>query len=97
MKNVLIGTLIVTLIVVALADPGDLVIEIVIPAAKLSEFRVGFLEACPIEGDYTEKQWVKKVADDHLRAIYAQGKEQIARKAAAAAYTANYSADPNVL
>ena len=101
MKNVLILTVILAVILpvvivgsLAFAAPGDVIIQIIIPADKLAEFRVGFLKVCPIRGNYTERQWVTKIAHDCLYEKYRQGKKQIAREAA---YAAAYVADPNVL
>lgn len=55
-----------------LADPGDVIIEIIIPSAEVAEFRLDFLRECPNKDmvpdvsdpntmvpKYTDKQWFK--------------------------------------
>ena len=73
----------------ALADPGDVVITLTIPAEKVADFRAGFLERRPIRGNYTEKEWIKKIVLDYILSIYRAGKQSLAVKTAVA--------DPNVI
>lgn len=89
MKKVFILILLATIIAIAFADPGDVVISFIIPAAKLDDFRAGFFKANPIRGNYTEKEWVTKTAKNHIRNIYNQGIRQLALEAVVT--------DPNVL
>ncbi len=74
----------------AYAAVGDLAITIIIPAAKVDEFKTGFLDKHPVpleidENDpngiwiprYTDKQWLKLWMKKQMTKAYLQGKQKI--------------------
>ncbi len=93
--NWLIGIVLAALIVtIVYAAPGDVTITFTIPAAKVADFKAGFLAKCPVELDedmdsptygdplYTEKQWIKEwIRRDVMRA-YRHGKILLAQQTA---------------
>ena len=98
MKKLIITLLLITFIGIALAQPVDVIITFTIPAAKLADFRAGFLKAKPIQGNYTEKQWIKEVGRAYLVSIYEQGKQMIKDGIGTAAIAAaGIVIDPNVI
>ncbi len=48
MKKTITIILLALLVCIVLADPGDVIITIKIPAAKVAEFRAGFLREHPV-------------------------------------------------
>ncbi len=92
-RIILLGIILILLAAVSIplvyAAPGDVVITFTIPASKLNDFRAGFLRARPIRGNYTEKQWIKKIIWDHVFGIYSRGKLDLAKEAAVI--------DPNII
>lgn len=96
-KKITIILTIAFLSVVLWADPGDVVITLTIPAAKVAQFRAGFLREHPVpqirtvdanglpvmENQYTDKQWFKKVVVDYANREAKHGNDKIAKEAAA--------------
>ena len=78
----------------AIAAPGDVTITLTIPAAKVADFRVGFLAICPnnetvedsndpniLVPKYTDKQWIKVQLLNYIKSIYRRGKYKLANEA----------------
>ena len=82
---------------IVFAAPGDVEIKLVIPAAKVADFKAGFRAKVPNSETredgttlkYTDKQWIKEwIRRDVMRA-YRHGKILLAQQAAIA--------DPNAI
>jgi len=91
------STINLTVTKMALADPGDVIITFTIPAAKVADFRAGFLAECPnsdtaiddsdpnnlIETPkYTDKEWFKLQLLEYAKKIYRRGKNKLATESA---------------
>ena len=101
MKKLALGMLlgIILAIGIVYAAPGDVVITLTIPAAKVADFQAGFLAKCPIPmiedangittPKYTPKRWIKEWIRRKVTEAYRHGKISLAKQAAVV--------DPNVL
>ncbi len=94
-KLILITALAAIIIPMAFAAPGDVVITLTIPAAKVADFRTGFLAAKPVPrildisdpnnpvmvNSMTDKEWFTKVLRDYAITIYNRGKARLVQEA----------------